>query len=37
MKYLAQIQWDSLDYMVGTLYIEICPDCQVISMHHQQT
>ena len=37
MKYLAQIQWDSLDYMEGTLYIEICPDCRVISMHHQQT
>ncbi len=37
MKYLAQIQWDSLDYMEGTLYIEICPDCRVVSMHHQQT
>ena len=37
MKYLAQIQWGALDFMEGTLYIEICPDCQVISMHHQQT
>lgn len=37
MKYLAQIQWDTLDFMEGVLYIEICSDCQVISMHHQQT
>ena len=38
MKYLAQIQWGTLDcFMEGTLYIEICPDCRVISMHHQQT
>lgn len=37
MRYLAQIQWENLDFMEGTLYIEICPDCQVISMHHQQT
>lgn len=37
MKYLAQIKWESLDFMEGNLYIEICPDCQVISMHHQQT
>ncbi|MCI8423939.1 MAG: hypothetical protein HFF50_10515 [Lawsonibacter sp.] len=37
MKYLAQIQWDTLDFMEGTLYIEICPDCRVVSMHHQQT
>ena len=37
MKYLAQIKWEALDFMEGILYIEICPDCQVISMHHQQT
>lgn len=38
MKYLAQIQWDTiLDGMEGTLYIEVCPDCRIASMHHQQT
>lgn len=37
MMYLAQIKWDALDFMEGTLYIEICPHCQVVSMHHQQT
>ena len=38
MKYLAQIQWDTI--MVGTegtLYIEVCSDCKVVSMQHQQT
>ncbi len=37
MKYLAQIKWENLDFMEGNLYIEICPHCQVVSMHHQQT
>lgn len=38
MKYLAQIPWDTFDsYMEGSLYFEICPDCQVITMFHQQT
>ena len=38
MKYLAQIQWDTVfDGAEGTLYIEFCPDCQIVSMQHQQT
>lgn len=38
MKYLAQLQWDTIiDGYEGTLYIEICPECKVVSMHHQQT
>ena len=38
MKYLAQIQWDTVfDCAEGTLYVEFCPDCQIISMQHQQT
>jgi len=38
MKYVAQIQWDTvMDYSEGTLYIEVCPDCSIASMHHQQT
>lgn len=38
MKYLAQIQWDTLfDYAEGTLYIEICPKCHLAAMLHQQT
>lgn len=38
MKYLAQIQWDTVfDCAEGTLYIELCPDCQIVSMQHQQT
>lgn len=38
MKYLAQIQWDSMmDGTEGTLYIEFCPDCCIVSMQHQQT
>ncbi len=38
MKYLAQIQWDTLmDGTEGTLYIEFCSDCQIVSMQHQQT
>lgn len=38
MKYIAQIRWDTLmDYSEGTLFIEVCTDCHVASMHHQQT
>ena len=38
MKYLAQIQWATLmDGMEGTLYVEFCPDCRIVSMQHQQT
>jgi hypothetical protein len=38
MKYLAQIQWDTvMDGTEGTLYIEFCPDCHIVSMQHQQT
>ena len=38
MKYLAQIQWDTVfDCAEGTLYVEFCPDCQIVSMQHQQT
>lgn len=38
MKYLAQIQWDTvLSGMEGNAYIEICPDCNMIAMLHQQT
>ena len=25
------------DCAEGTLYVEFCPDCQIISMQHQQT
>ena len=38
MRYLAQIQWDTImDGMEGTLYMEVCPDCHIVSMQHQQT
>ena len=38
LKYLAQIQWDTeFNCAEGTLYIEFCPDCQIVSMQHQQT
>lgn len=38
MKYLAQIHWDTImDWAEGTLFIEICPDCKIITMFHQQT
>lgn len=38
MKYLAQIQWDTImEGTEGTLYIEVCPDCHIVSMQHQQT
>lgn len=38
MKYLAQIQWDTvLEGMEGNAYIEICKDCRIIAILHQQT
>ena len=38
MKYLAQIQWDNvLDGMEGNAYIEICDDCKIAVVMHQQT
>ncbi len=38
MAYLAQIQWDTvLDGMEGNAYIEICRDCKIMAMLHQQT
>ena len=38
MKYLAQIQWHTVfDCAEGTLYVEFCPNCQIVSMQHQQT
>ena len=38
MKYLAQIQWDTVfDCAEGTLYVEFCPDCHIVSLQHQQT
>lgn len=38
MKYLAQIQWDTVLYgMEGNAYIEICKDCKIITVLHQQT
>ena len=37
-EYLAQIQWDTVfDCAEGTLYVEFCPDCHIVSMQHQQT
>ena len=38
MKYLAQVQWDTvIDGMEGNAYIEICRDCKIIAILHQQT
>ena len=38
MKYLAQMHWDTImDFAEGTLFIEICPECKIITMFHQQT
>lgn len=38
MMYLAQIQWDTvLDNMEGNAYIEICRDCKLMAVLHQQT
>ncbi len=38
MRYFASVPWNTLsDYTEGTLYLEICPDCRIISTFHQQT
>lgn len=39
MRYLAQLSWEKImnDYAEGKLYVEICPDCMIAAMHHQQT
>lgn len=38
MGYLGQVQWDTvLDGMEGNAYIEICTQCKVIAVLHQQT
>ncbi len=38
MKYLAQIQWDTvMDAMEGNAYIEICRECKIMAVLHQQT
>ncbi len=38
MAYLAQIQWDTvLENMEGNAYIEICKDCKIMAVLHQQT
>lgn len=38
LKYLAQIQWDTImDYMEGNAYIEICRDRKILALLHQQT
>lgn len=38
MKYLMQIHWHTIENMAeGTLFIEICTDCNITAMLHQQT
>ena len=38
MQYLAQIQWDTvLKDMEGNAYIEICRECGIMAVLHQQT
>lgn len=39
MRYLAQLSWERImnDACEGILYVEVCPECKVVSMHHQQT
>lgn len=38
MKYLASIPWESISGgFEGTLYIEICTDCKIVKVLHQQT
>lgn len=38
MRYIAGLPWDVLMAgMEGTLFVEICTDCRVIAMIHQQT
>ena len=37
MKHLAQIQWDMLSPRLdGTVFIEICQSCHIMSVQHQQ-
>ena len=41
MRYFASVPWEAWEaseaWLEGTLYLEICTDCQVISVFHQQT
>ncbi|MDR2771230.1 MAG: DUF4240 domain-containing protein [Clostridiales Family XIII bacterium] len=39
MKLFAQLAWDRLldDFAEGTLYVEICPECRIMAVIHQQT
>ncbi|MDR1147432.1 MAG: hypothetical protein LBK66_02260, partial [Spirochaetaceae bacterium] len=38
MRYFASVPWYALsDWAEGTLFLEICLDCRVISAFHQQT
>ena len=38
MKFLAQIQWgELLGGGGGTVYVELCPECQITSMQYQQS
>lgn len=37
MKYFAQLHWTHFVGGEGTLYFEICKDCNIIGMLHQQT
>lgn len=41
MKFVAKLSWEMLDwkgyFREGYCYVEVCPECQVASMHHQQT
>jgi len=38
MKYFASVPWGALsDYSEGTLYLEKCHGCRIISAFHQQT
>ena len=39
MRYLGQLAWASImeNGAEGNIYIEVCLDCKVASMHHQQT
>ena len=39
MRYLAQLSWETImaGMCEGTVYVEMCPDCKVVSMYHQQT
>lgn len=37
MKYLAQVECDNLLDIEGNFYIEICTDCKIMAVIHQQT